>query len=61
MTDYNEDGGPIGLSSPSRRVVIGVSSSEFRPAERERPAEHRADRTAMPPGGKQQQDRKSVV
>ncbi|MFT4048785.1 MAG: gamma-glutamyl-gamma-aminobutyrate hydrolase family protein [Solirubrobacterales bacterium] len=28
--------GPIGLSSPSRRVTIGVSSSEFRPAERER-------------------------
>jgi putative glutamine amidotransferase len=28
--------GPIGLSSPSRRVTIGVSSSEFREAARER-------------------------
>lgn len=28
--------GPIGLSSPSRRVTIGVSSSEFRPAATDR-------------------------
>lgn len=36
MTDFQPDDKPIGLSSPSRRVTIGVSSSEFRPAERER-------------------------
>jgi putative glutamine amidotransferase len=36
MTEYTDEGAPIGLTSPSRRVTIGVSSSEFRPAERER-------------------------
>lgn len=36
MSDLVQPDAPIGLSSPSRRVTIGVSSSEFRPAARER-------------------------
>lgn len=36
MSNINPDEGPIGLTSPSRRVTIGVSSSEFREAAKER-------------------------
>ncbi|MBJ7458495.1 MAG: gamma-glutamyl-gamma-aminobutyrate hydrolase family protein [Thermoleophilaceae bacterium] len=36
MSNITSEEGPIGLTSPSRRVTIGVSSSEFREAARER-------------------------